>query len=58
MRYLTCSELSKLIGTTSRRVQQMCKNKEIKGAIKKGRNWLIPYNDVSKYIEKMLPRKK
>ena len=42
MRYLTCSEASVLMGTTPRRVQQMCKNREIVGAIKKGRSWMVP----------------
>ena len=42
MRYLTCSEASVLMGTTPRRVQQMCKNGEIVGAIKKGRSWMVP----------------
>ena len=42
MRYLTCSEASVLMGTTPRRVQQMCKNGVIVGAIKKGRSWMVP----------------
>ena len=42
MKYLTCSEASALMGTTARRVQQMCKNGEIIGAIKKGRSWMVP----------------
>ena len=42
MKYLSCSEVSALMGTTARRVQQMCKNGEIIGAIKKGRSWIIP----------------
>ena len=29
-------------GLTSRRVQIMCKEGRIKGAVKKGRQWLIP----------------
>lgn len=42
MRYLTCLEASKYMDITSRRIQQMCKNGEIPGAIKKGRLWMIP----------------
>lgn len=42
MRYLTGSEAAVLMGVSVRRVQQMCKNGEIAGAIKKGRSWMIP----------------
>ncbi len=58
MKYLTCSEVSKLIGTTSRRVQQMCKNGKINGAIKDGRSWLIPSDAISKHNENAAPPKK
>lgn len=47
MKYLTCSEASALMGTTARRVQQMCKNGEIIGVIKKGRSWMIPVDAIS-----------
>ena len=46
MKYLTCSEASVLMGTTPRRVQQMCKNGDIIGAIKKGRSWMVPADAV------------
>ncbi len=49
MDYLTCSEVSKRIGTTSRRVQQMCKSGELDGAIKEGRSWLIPADALLRY---------
>ena len=42
MKYLNCSEAAALMGTTPRRVQQMCKTGEIIGAIKKGRSWMVP----------------
>lgn len=58
MKYLTCSEVSKLIGTTPRRVQQMCKNGEINGVIKEGRSWLIPSSAVPKYTENVALIKK
>ena len=34
------------MGVSIRRIQQMCKQKEIVGAIKDGRNWLIPNNAI------------
>ena len=34
------------MGVSIRRIQQMCKQKEIVGAIKDGRNWLIPDNAI------------
>ncbi len=42
MEYLSCSDASKAIGFSVRRIQQMCKNGELSGAIKEGRKWLIP----------------
>lgn len=42
MEYLSCSDASKAIGFSVRRIQQMCKNDELPGAIKEGRKWLIP----------------
>ena len=42
MKYLSCSEAAELMGATARRVQQMCKNGEIIGAVKKGRSWMVP----------------
>lgn len=42
MEYLSCSDASKAMGFSVRRIQQMCKNGELPGAIKEGRNWLIP----------------
>lgn len=46
MKYLSGSEAAALMGITVRRVQQMCKNGEIPGAIKNGRAWMIPINAV------------
>lgn len=42
MEYLSCSDASKAIGFSVRRIQQMCKNGELPGAIKEGHKWLIP----------------
>lgn len=42
MEYLSCSDASKEMGFSVRRIQQMCKNGELSGAIKEGRKWLIP----------------
>ena len=42
MEYLSCSDASKAMGFSVRRIQQMCKNDELPGAIKEGRKWLIP----------------
>ena len=42
MKYITCAEASKLMGMTVRRIQQMCKNGEIIGAIKQGKAWMVP----------------
>lgn len=42
MEYLSCLDASKAMGFSVRRIQQMCKNGELPGAIKEGRKWLIP----------------
>lgn len=42
MEYLSCSDVSKTMGFSIRRIQQMCKNGEFPGAMKEGRKWLIP----------------
>ena len=42
MEYLSCSDASKAMGFSVRRIQQMCKNGELPGAIKEGPKWLIP----------------
>lgn len=42
MEYLSCSDASKAMEFSVRRIQQMCKNGELPGAIKEGRKWLIP----------------
>ena len=46
MDYISCESAAKKIGVSTRRIQQMCKQKEIVGTIKDGRNWLIPDNAI------------
>lgn len=47
MKYMTCAEASVLMNISVRRIQQMCKNGDITGAVKQGRSWMIPINTVS-----------
>lgn len=42
MRYMTCMEAAAQMGISVRRVQQMCKNGGIPGAVKQGRSWMVP----------------
>ncbi len=42
MKFITCTEAAAQMGITVRRIQQMCKNGEIPGAMKQGRTWLVP----------------
>lgn len=42
MEYLCAQEAASRMGISIRRVQQMCQNGEIPGAVKKGRSWMIP----------------
>lgn len=46
MDYISCETAAKKMGVSTRRIQQMCKQKEIVGAIKDGRNWLVPNNAI------------
>lgn len=46
MDYISCESAAKKMSVSARRIQQMCKQKEIVGAIKDGRNWLIPDNAI------------
>lgn len=42
MSYLSCAEAAKAMGISVRRIQQMCKQGELSGAVKNGHTWLIP----------------
>lgn len=55
MKYITCAEAAAQTGTTIRRIQQMCKNGDISGAIKQGREWLIPDSALRKGVRKKKP---
>ena len=46
MTFIKISEAAKKLGVSSRRLQQMCKEGEIDGAVKEGRLWKIPENTV------------
>ena len=46
MEYLTTSEMAEVWNITRRRVSVLCKEGRIKGAIMKGKTWLIPSNTV------------
>ena len=46
MDYLTTIEMSKEWGISSRRIAILCEQNRIKGVIKKGKTWLIPYGSV------------
>ena len=47
MGYLSCADAAKAMGMSVRRIQQMCKQGEISGAVKDGHTWLIPGESVS-----------
>ena len=45
MGYLNVNEAALQMGVSVRRIQQMCKNGEIPGAVKRGRSWMIPTDE-------------
>lgn len=58
MGYLSVNEAALQMGVSIRRIQQMCKNGEIPGAVKRGRSWMIPSDeeiDISETKRKPLP---
>ena len=50
MKYITCLDASGKTGVSLRRIQQMCKKGEIQGAVKQGKNWMIPDEIVNAMI--------
>lgn len=50
MEYLTTVEMSERWNITSRRIGVLCAEGRIKGAIKKGKTWLIP-SDAEKPLD-------
>lgn len=43
MRYLSITEASKMWQISDRRIRTLCAEGRVEGAVKFGRNWLIPY---------------
>lgn len=44
MNYRTTAEMSEVWGISSRRISLLCSQGRVKGAVKKGKTWLIPAN--------------
>ena len=42
MGYISAKEAAMRMGISPRRIQQLCQNNQIYGAIRKGKRWLIP----------------
>lgn len=42
MNFLTTTEMSEVWGISSRRISLLCAQDRVKGAVKKGKTWLIP----------------
>lgn len=55
MDYITAQEVAEKWGITRRRVQVLCVEGRIQGALKKANLWLIP-NDIEKPIDKRKTR--
>lgn len=52
MELLTTKELSDMWGISTRRIAVLCEENRIKGALKKGKTWLIPKNADKPYDER------
>lgn len=55
MGYLSSSDAALKTGVSSRRIQQMCKDGKMPGAVKKGGEWLIPDSVIEIEEAKPLP---
>lgn len=44
MDYKTTTEMSEVWGISSRRISLLCSQARVKGAVKKGKTWLLPAN--------------
>ena len=53
MELYTTTEMSKILGISSRRIALLCAEGRVEGSIKKGKTWLIP-SDSKKPLD---PRK-
>lgn len=53
MEYLTTAEFAKKWGVSQRRVAIYCKEGRIKGAVIKGRTWLIPESAIKPILWKV-----
>lgn len=51
MSYLSCADVAKAMGVSSRRVQQMCKQGDFPGALKRSNEWMIPKENVPIYYD-------
>jgi len=49
MNYLSCADVAKAMGVGIRRVQKMCKQGELPGALRMGHRWMIPKENVPPY---------
>lgn len=52
MKLLSGKEVAEKLGITVRRVQQMCKNGQLSGAIKIGNSWAIPEKNIQEVSDK------
>ncbi len=50
MKYINIDEVTTLLNKSKRRIQQMCQNNKIEGAIKKEGRWLIPESFIEKNL--------
>ena len=50
MEYISCAEAAEIWGISARRVQKLCEDNRIPGAVKFSRVWLIP-KDAEKPVD-------
>lgn len=51
MELITVKEAAALLDVTPRMITKLCNNNKILGAIKNGRSWLLPKDEVAKLIK-------
>lgn len=50
IRYISTKEAAGIMGLSTRRVVGLCNAGKLEGALRKGRNWMVPEETVYDYI--------
>ena len=58
IRYISTKEAAGIMGLSTRRVVGLCNAGKLEGALRKGRNWMVPEETVYAYLGTAKSKKK